>query len=76
MPYFVFKLSADNKQAEHLETFEEFGKAKQLCRELREQSKPGESSDVRMVFAKTKKEAKSLITTPRKPSTPLEEWEG
>lgn len=75
MPYFVFKLTENNRKAEHIETLEEFAKAKQLVREERGKLQAGEAAEVRMVFAKSQKEAAELLTTPRKPSTPVEEWE-
>ena len=37
---------------------------------------PEDTYSVRLVFAKNKKEAENLLRTPRKPSTPVEEWEG
>jgi hypothetical protein len=75
MPYFVYKVEQD-RSVEHLDTFDDFATAKKLCREQREALTPGDTSTVRMVFAKNTKEAENLLRTPRKPSTPVEEWEG
>jgi len=75
MPYFVYKIEQD-RSVEYLDTFEDFGSAKNLCRERREALKPEDTYTVRLVFAKNKKEAEALLRTPRKPSTPVEEWEG
>lgn len=75
MPYFVFAINED-RSAEFLADFESFAKAKQLVREKREQLSTGSSVTVRMVHAKDQKEARNLLLTPRKPSTPIEEWEG
>jgi len=75
MPYFLYKVD-ENRSLEHIETFENFVDAKKLCRDQRASLKPGVPVSVRIVFAKNQKEAESLLKTPRKPSTPLEEWEG
>jgi len=75
MPYFVYKLK-DDRSLEYLDSFEDYGKAKDLCREERKSQKRGDPVTVRMVFAKNQKEAETLLKTPRKPSTPIEEWEG
>lgn len=75
MPYFVYKVD-DDRSLEHIETFESFSDAKKLCRDQRTALKSVEPVSVRIVFAKNQKEAESLLRTPRKPSTPLEEWEG
>jgi len=74
MPYFVYKVAQD-RSVEYVDVFEDFGTAKKLCREQREALTPADTSTVRMVFAKNKKEAENLLRTPRKPSTPVEEWE-
>ena len=74
MAYFVYKLDQD-RNLEFLDSFEEYGEAKNVCREQRSALKHGEPVTVRMVFAKSKKEAETLLMTPRKPSTPVEEWE-
>lgn len=75
MPYFVYKVD-DKRSLEYIETFESFSDAKKLCRDQRAALKPNEPVTVRIVFAKHQKEAESLLKTPHKPSTPLEEWEG
>lgn len=74
MPYFVFKVDA-KQEAELLDTFDDYKQAKALCREHRAGQKPGDSVSVRMVFAKDRKEARTLLTTKRGPSSPVEEWE-
>jgi hypothetical protein len=75
MPYFVFTVKED-RTAELLAEFEVFAEAKSLCRERRQAIEPGVPVTVRMVFAKNKKEARGLLLSDRKPSTPIEEWEG
>jgi hypothetical protein len=75
MPYFVYKVEQD-RSVEYLDVFDDFGTAKKTCRERREALTPEDTCTVRMVFAKNKKEAENLLRTPRKPSTPVEEWEG
>jgi hypothetical protein len=75
MPYFVYKVNQD-RSVEYLENFDDFKSAKTLCRDKREALTPEDTYTVRLVFAKNKKEAENLLRTPRKPSTPVEEWEG
>lgn len=75
MPYFVYKIEQD-RSVEYLDSFDKFAPAKTFCREKREALKPEDTGTVRLVFAKDKKEAETLLRTPRKPSTPVEEWEG
>ena len=75
MPYFVYKIAQD-RSVEYVDTFDDFGSAKTFCREQREAQGPEDTFTVRMVHAKNKKEAENLLRTPRKPSTPVEEWEG
>lgn len=75
MPYFVYAINED-RSAEYLSEFESFAEAKKMARERREQLSPGSKATVRMVHAKNQKEARDLLLTPRKPSTPVEEWEG
>lgn len=75
MPYFVFKLGADQSTT-LLETCTKFAEAKKMCRELREQVEQEKSKDsFRLMFAKNEKDAKRLIKDKHKPSSPLEEWE-
>jgi len=75
MPYYVFRLSADRKNLTLLETYVKFAEAKNACRELRKQQKPDDTDLIRMAFAASEKEAKRLLTEPRKESSPIEEWE-
>jgi hypothetical protein len=75
MPYFVFRINED-KKLEHLGTHDKFAAAKQQCRDERQNLQPDGPISVRMVHAKNPKQAEALLTTPRKPSTPVEEWEG
>jgi len=74
MPYFVYKIEQD-RSVEYLDDFEDFKAAKNLCRVKREAITGEDTYSVRLVFAKNKKEAEALLRTPRKPSTPVEEWE-
>jgi hypothetical protein len=74
MPYFVFRISADN-QFTLVNTFEKFPEAKQLCRDMRAKAAPGSSEQIRMAFAKSEYEAKRLLAERRNPASPLEEWE-
>jgi len=75
MPYFIFAINED-RSADFISEFESFADAKNMAREKREQLPAGSKLVVRMVHAKTQKEARNLLLTPRKPSTPVEEWEG
>lgn len=75
MPYFVFAINQD-RSADFLSEFASFAEAKQMVREKRQQLSDDASQTVRMVHAKNQKEARNLLLTPRKPSTPIEEWEG
>jgi len=76
MPYFVFKLGADQSLT-LIQTYEKFNKeAKQYCKEQRTQAASEGSHDLyRLMFAKSEREAKRLITDKHKPSSLLEEWE-
>ena len=75
MPYFVFKLGAD-QSLELMQTYEKFKEAKQYCREQRAQAANENSEELyRLMFAKNDGEAKRLIREKHKPSSPLEEWE-
>lgn len=75
MPYYVFRVSADKKNPTLVETCAKFADARNVCRELRKQQGPGDTGLIRMTFANSEKDAKRLLTEPRKESTPLEEWE-
>ncbi len=75
MPYYVFRISADKKILTLVNTYAKFAEAKDVCRDLRRQQGPDDTGLVRMTFANSEKDAKRLLTEPRKESTPLEEWE-
>ncbi len=75
MPYYVFRLSADKKQLTLVDTCAKFAEAKNVCRERRTQQGPNDTDLIRMAFAASEKEAKRLLTEPRKESSPIEEWE-
>ncbi len=75
MPYYVFRVSADKKNLTLIETCSKFVQAKNVCRDLRKQQGPQDTDLIRMAFAASEKDAKRLLTDPRKESTPLEEWE-
>ena len=75
MPYFVFRVSIDKKILTELDVFDKFIPAKDHCRDLRKKQLAGGSDIIRMVHAKSKKEAKMLLGEKHKPSSPLEEWE-
>ncbi len=75
MPYYVFRISADKKSLTLIETYAKFAEAKNACRDLRKQQGPQDTDLIRMAFANSEKDAKRLLTDPRKESTPLEEWE-
>ncbi len=74
MPYFVFRISADRKHI-LIGSYEKYPEAKAVCRELRTKESPDNPNAIRMAFGKTEYEAKRLLAEPRKPSSPLEEWE-
>ncbi len=74
MPYFVYQIDAD-RTLTYVDEFDNFKSAKELCRSQREEGAIPENGNIRLIFAKNKKEAKSLLKEKRKPSTPVEEWE-
>jgi len=74
MPYFVYQIDAE-KVLTYVDEFDDFKSAKDLCRSKREEGLVPENGNIRMIFAKNKKQAKSLLKEKRKPSTPVEEWE-
>lgn len=74
MPYFVYQIDAD-KVLTYIDEFDDFKSAKDLCRSKRDEGAIPENGNIRLIFAKNKKEAKSLLKEKRKPSTPIEEWE-
>lgn len=75
MPYYVFRISADKKNLTLIDTYAKFAEAKNACRDLRKQQVQHDTDLIRMTFANSEKDAKRLLTEPRKESTPLEEWE-
>jgi len=75
MPYYVFRLSADKKNLTLLDAYAKFAEAKDACRTLRKSQGPNDTDLIRMAFAASEKEAKRLLTEPRKESSPIEEWE-
>lgn len=74
MPYFVFRITADN-QFTLVNAYDKFQEARQVCRNMRAEAAPGSAERVRMGFAKTENEAKRLLMERRSPASPLEEWE-
>jgi hypothetical protein len=74
MPYFVFRITADN-QFKLVNRFDRFPEAKQVCRDMRAEAAPGSNERIRMAFAKTENEARRLLLDRRSPASPLEEWE-
>jgi len=74
MPYFVFKISANNTPA-LVSRFDKYKEAKDLCRALRQKESPDNPNAIRMTFAEDEIKAKRLLTDKRQPSSPLEEWE-
>lgn len=74
MPYFIYEISPERKLT-YIEVFDDYKSAKSLCRDKRKSGEVTKGHDLRMVFAKNKKEAEGLLKEKRKPSTPIEEWE-
>lgn len=64
MPYYVYKVFPD-RRAEYLADFAAYKQARALARETRATLDAGDECAVKMVFAKDRTEAKSLILTPR-----------
>lgn len=75
MPYYVFRITADKKQLTLLNTCAKYPEAKNMCRDLRIQQGPNDTDLIRMAFAQNERDAKRLLTEPRKESSPIEEWE-
>ncbi len=64
MPYYVYKISPENK-LEHVEAFEKYREAKVKVNELRK-TEPAESEMIcRMIHATNKSNAEKLLLTPR-----------
>ena len=74
MLYYVFKISAEKKLT-LIDSYKKYNDAKAICTELRKAQASGDSDQIRMVFAKSEKKAKNLLTEKHEPSSPLEEWE-
>lgn len=75
MPYFVYQISDGRKQLTQLGVFDKFQEAKSMCRNVRQSHNTDEETTIRMVFAKDKKAAVTLLRIENKSSGPLEEWE-
>jgi len=76
MPYFIFRIpNAENEQASFLKAVDDYREAKQDVTDLRINSAEDDDAQYRMVFAKDRQEARRLLTTKRKITSPLEEWE-
>ena len=64
MPYFVYKISPP-RQLEHLDTVDQYQRARELVRERR-QTEPRETGvEYRLIFARQPGEAERLLSTPR-----------
>ena len=74
MPYFVYQIDVD-RTLTYVDEFDDFKSAKDLCRSKREEGAIPKKSYIRLIHAKSKKEAKSMLKEKRRPSTPIEEWE-
>lgn len=76
MPYFIFRLSGNAQSVELVDTVDAFQPAKQRARDLRQQlSDEGSSDIIQMMFGEKMEDAKRLVRTKHKPSSPVEEWE-
>jgi len=73
MPYFVFRISEDGKPSFENE-YATFKEARKVCRDYRMSKPEGDLTDMRMIFAKDRKEGRRLLSVKRKPPT-VEEWE-
>ena len=58
-----------------LNTCAKYPEAKEICRDLRVKQGPNETDLIRMAFAQNEKDAKRLLSNPRKEISPIEEWE-
>lgn len=74
MPYFVYQINTD-RELTYVDEFDDFKLAKDFCREKRAEGAIPENENIRLIYASSKKEAKSLLREKRRPSTPIEEWE-
>ena len=64
MPYFVYRIH-EPMRLEPLGTFTVYKEARQLVRDKRAESGPGNVNSIRMIFARNEAEAEKLLTTPR-----------
>ena len=66
MPYFVYHIHSPQR-LELVDSFEEYRRAKQAVRQLREQTRDPAIPLIRMMFAGTPAEAERLLTEKREP---------
>ena len=66
VPYFVYCIHSP-QQLELVDSFEEYRRAKQSVRELREQALDPENPAIRMMFAASSAEAERLLSEKREP---------
>ncbi len=64
MSYYIYRISP-HRALTYVEAFEEYKQARQLARQMRRDQSAGDSDDIRMVFAKDRTEAESLLRTRR-----------
>ncbi|QIK37513.1 hypothetical protein GWK36_05445 [Caldichromatium japonicum] len=64
MPYFVYKITPP-RQLEHLDTVEQYQRAREIVRERRRNEPPGTGVEYRLIFARQQAEAERLLSTPR-----------
>ena len=68
MPYFTYRVSeleSGRKSVEYLDKFEKYRDARNIIREKRNDSSIEKPEEYRMIFAKNKTEAETLLTAPR-----------
>jgi len=76
MPYFIYRVpNAENEQVSFLAEVADYRAAKQDVSARRINRSEDDDAQYRMVFAENRQEARRLLTTKRKMSSPLEEWE-
>lgn len=76
MPYFIFRLSNNTQSIELVESIDKFPPAKKYTRDLRQQlSDQGSTDIIQMMFGEKMEDAKRLIRTKHKATSPVEEWE-
>ncbi len=64
MPYFVYKVLPDNQLA-YYDSFDNYGEAKQLVYQQRQNEPKGSAAVIRMMHAANQAEAERLLTAPR-----------